>query len=130
VNAKLPLAGTRFLVGAAAVVSALFAGRVVAEEKIVTISVQVSSKGLDLSQPVDAQRFYTRLKNAAYSVCTRGTRPDLLPVLHLPDCYEKALGNAVHASNSPTITRIYLETHTPREAAAHGIDLHAQVAAK
>jgi UrcA family protein len=128
--AKSAVTGTRLVVGVASVVCTLFAGNVVAEDKIVTISVQVSPKGLDLSQPADAQTFYTRLQNAAWSVCTRGTRVDLLPVYHLPGCYEKALGDAVHASNKPMLTRIYLETHTLREAAAHGIDVPAQVAAK
>ena len=129
-DAKSAITGTRLLVGAASVVCILFAGNVVAGDKIVTISVPVSPKGLDLSQPADAQRFYTHLQNAAWSVCTRGTRVDLLPVYHLQGCYEKALGDAVHASNKPMLTRIYLETHTLREAAAHGIDVPAQVAAK
>src|SRR5215472_4090808 len=128
--AKAAVTSVRLFVGAASVVCTLFAGNVVAEDKIVTISVPVSSTGLDLSQPADAQRFYTRLKNAAWSVCTRGTRVDLLPVYHLQDCYEKALGDAVHDSNTPMLTRIYVETHTLREAAAHGIGVPAQVAAK
>jgi hypothetical protein len=30
----------------------------------------------------------------------------------------------------PLLTQVYLETHTLRQAAAHGIDVPAQVAAK
>ena len=128
--AKSAVRSARLLVGAAAVICTLFAGNVVAADKIVTISVQVSPKGLDLSQPAAAQTFYTRLQNAAWSICTRGTRVDLLPVDNLQACYEKALGDAVHASNQPLITQIYLASHTLEEAAKHGIEVPAQVAAK
>ncbi len=45
-------------------------------------------------------------------------------------CYEKALGNAVRSANMPLLTQVYLETHTLREAAARGIDVPVQMAAK
>jgi UrcA family protein len=128
--AKVPLTSARLLVGAAAAVCTLFAGNVVAEDTNVTISVPVNFKGLELSQQADARRFYIRLKNAAWLVCTRGTRVDLLPVYHLQGCYEKALGDAVHATNKPLVTEIYLATHTLQEAEAHGIDVPAKVVAK
>jgi UrcA family protein len=129
-NARAAVTIGRLLVVGACVLGALFADDVVAEDKIATISVLVSSKGLDLSQPADTRTFYTRLKSAAWSVCTRGTPVDLLPVYDLKGCYEKALGDAVHDSNTPLLTRIYLETHTLREAAARRIGVPAQVAAK
>jgi hypothetical protein len=44
-------------------------------------------------------------------------------------CYQKALGEAVHASNKPLVTQIYLATHTLQEAASHGIE-PAQLVAK
>jgi UrcA family protein len=116
------------ILGAAAVACALSAGTVSAKE--VAVSVQVSHQGLDLSKPADAKKFYTRLQNAAWLVCTRGTRADLLPADDPIRCVEKALGDAVHASNQPLVTQIYLATHTLREAAAHGIEVSAQVAAK
>jgi UrcA family protein len=107
------------------------AGNVTAKDKDVTVAIQVSAQGLDLSQPADAQTFYTRLQNAAWVACTRGNRADLLlPVDHLQGCYEKALGDAVRASNQPLIAQIYLASHTPQEAAKHGIEVPAQVAAK
>ena len=106
------------------------AGSVAAKDKIVTDSVRVSPAGLDLTQPADARTFYTRLENAAWVVCTRGTRVGLLPVENRFKCYENALGEAVHASNKPLVTQIYLATHTLQEAGAHGIDVPAQVAAK
>ena len=127
---KAPVTSARLLIGAATVVCTLFAGNGVAKEKIVSVSVQVSRAGLDLSQPADAQKFYTRLKNAAWLVCTRGTRVNLLPSVDPIRCYQQALGDAVHATNKPLVTQIYLATHTLQEAAAHGIEVPAQVAAK
>ena len=80
--AKAAVTSARLLVGPGhAVVGTLFAGDVAAKDKIVTVSVQVNRQGLDLSQPADAQTFYTRLQNAAWLVCTHGTRVvDLVPV--------------------------------------------------
>jgi len=120
----------RILLGATTVVCTLFAGGVAAKDKIVTDSVRITPQGLDLSQPADAQAFYTRLENAAWIVCTRGTRVGLLPPDNQFKCYQSALGDAVHASNEPLVTQIYLATHTLQEAAAHGIEVPAQVAAK
>jgi UrcA family protein len=129
-HAKAAVTSTSILVGVATVIGTLFAGNVSAEDKIVTDSVRVSPQGLDLSQPADAREFYIRLENAAWLVCTRGTRVGLLPVDNQFNCYQNALGNAVRASNKPLVTQIYLATHTLQEAAAHGIDVAAQVAAK
>jgi UrcA family protein len=118
------------MLGASTVVCALFAGNAAAEDKIVIDSVRITPQGLDLSRPADAQMFYTRLQNAAWIVCTRGTRLGLLPVDNQFECYQNSLGNAVHASNKPLVTQIYLATHTLQEAAAHGIDVPAQIVAK
>ena len=128
--AKVAITRARLLIGAASVVCTLFAANVSAKDKIVTDSVKVSPQGLDLSQPADARTFYTRLENAAWVVCTRGTRVGLLPADNQFKCYQNALGDAVHASNKPLVIQIYLATHTLQEAAAHGIDVPAQVAAK
>jgi UrcA family protein len=129
--AKVAVTSARLLLGAATtVICTLFAANVSAKDKVVTDSVKVSPQGLDLSQPADAQTFYTRLENAAWIVCTRGTQVGLLPADNQFKCYQNALGDAVHASNKPLVTQIYLATHTLQEAAAHGIDVPAQVAAK
>ena len=128
--AKVAVTSARLLLGAATAACALFAGSVAAKDKMVTDSIRISPQGLDLSKPADAQTFYTRLENAAWVVCTRGTRVGLLPVDNQFKCYQNALGDAVHASNKPLVTQIYLATHTLQEAAAHGIDVPAQVAAK
>jgi UrcA family protein len=113
---------------AAMIACALFAGTVAAKE--VTVAIQVTTKGLDLSQPAGGHELYGRLKKAAWIVCTHGNRVDLQPSSDREGCYEKALGDAVRSANVSLLTQVYLETHTLREAAAHGIDVPVQVAAK
>ena len=127
--AKAAITTARLLLGATTVACALFAASVSAKDKIVADSVKISPQGLDLSQPADAQAFYTRLENAAWIVCTRGTRVGLLPPDDKFRCYQNALGEAVHASNKPLVTQIYLASHTLQEAASHGIE-PAQLVAK
>jgi hypothetical protein len=68
------------------------------------------------------------LQNAAWLVCTRGTRVDLLPSDDPEGCYEQALGNAVHSTNIPAVTQIYLGAHTLRQAAANGMAVPTQSA--
>ena len=113
---------------AAMVACTLFAGDVVAKE--VTVTYQVSAKGLDLRHPAGAREFYGRLKRAAQVVCTHGNRIDLQPSADPKGCYEKALGDAIRSVNVSPLTQVYLETHTLQEAAARGIDVPVQMAAK
>jgi UrcA family protein len=114
--------------GAAAVACTLFAGSIAAKD--VTVAIQVSTQGLDVSQPAGAHQLYSRLKHAAEVVCTHGNRVGLAPSPDPQGCYEKALGNAVRSANFKLLTQVYLATHTLREAAALGIDVPVQVAAK
>jgi len=114
----------------AALACTCFAGNASAGEHVVAVSVPVSKQGLDLSKVEDAKRLYVRLQNAAWVVCTRGTRVDLAPSDDLRGCVEKALGDAVRSANTPLVTQSYLATHTMQEAASHGIQLPAQFAAK
>jgi UrcA family protein len=116
------------VLGAAVVACALFAGNVEAGE--VTVAIQVNTRGLDLSQPAGAHEVYTRLQHAARVVCTHGMRVDLQPSPDPEGCYEKALGDAVRSAKVPLLTQAYLATHTLREAAARGIDIPVQIAAK
>lgn len=118
------------LAGAAALVCACFFGNVAAKEHVVPVSVPVNSQGLDLTKPDDARKFYIRLQNAAWVVCTRGTRVNLEPVADFRGCYEKALGEAVRSARTPLVTQLYLATHSMQEAAARGIELPEQVAVK
>jgi|SRR5271170_6314860 UrcA family protein len=118
------------ILGAAAIACPLFAGNVAAKDYKVTVAIHVSTQGLDLSQPTDARTLYTRLENAAWVACTRGDRVNLVPSDDPKGCYEKALGDAIHSANAPLLTQVYLATHTLREAAARGINVPAQIAAK
>ena len=113
---------------AAAVACTFFAGHLEAKNHTVTVALHISAQGLDLSQPADAQTFYTRLKNAAWVVCTRADRVGLDPVDNAMTCAEKSLGDAIRSINSPAITQIYLATHTLQQAAASGIYIPLQAA--
>jgi UrcA family protein len=129
VYTKLAVAGARLILGAAVGAFMLFAtNSAAAKDQDVTVVFHVSTNGLDLSQPTDALSFYARLKNAAWVACTRGNRAGLLPVDDLKGCTEKALGDAIRSAKAPTLTQIYLATHTLQEAAAHGVEVPAQMA--
>jgi UrcA family protein len=116
------------VLGIAAIAYTLFAGSVGAKD--VTVAIQVSTQGLDLKQPAGAQKLYWRLQHAAEVACTNGNRVGLEPSANPQGCREKALADAIRSANLPLLTQAYLETHTPREAAAHGIDVAVRVAAK
>jgi UrcA family protein len=118
------------VLGAAAIACPLFAGSVAAQEHKVIVAIHVSRQGLDLSQPTDARTFYTRLKNAAWVACTRGNRVDLVPSDNPGACAEKALAGAIRSASVPTLTEIYLASHTVQEAVVRGILVPAQIAAK
>jgi UrcA family protein len=109
-----------FICIAAVAACAALLGPVQANDHEVTVNIPVSSAGLDLSQPAGAREIYRRLQRAAVTACGDGRRVDLEPVASLHGCYEKALGNAVRSVNLPLLTQVYLETHSPREAAAFG----------
>jgi len=115
---------------AAAVACTLFAGHLAAKDHTVTVALHVSAQGLDLSQPADAEKFYARLKNAAWVVCTRGNRVNLKPEDDPMSCAEHSLGAAIRSANVPALTQIYLATHTLQQAAAYGIKIPLQAAAQ
>jgi len=108
----------------------LFAGSLSARDLNRIESINVSARGLDLTRDADARTFYTQLQNAAWVVCTRGVHVGLVPIDNPKPCVDKALGDAIRSANVPLLTRIYLGSHTIEEAAAHGITLPSQVAAK
>jgi UrcA family protein len=118
------------LIRGAAVACALLAGNVLAKDHGVTVAVQVSTRGLNPGQPAGARALYSRIKHAAQIVCTHGNRVDLKPAEDPVGCYEKALGNAILSAKWPLVTQLYLETHTPQQAAAYGIGAPVQLAAK
>jgi UrcA family protein len=130
-NSKAPVLNTRPSACAALVaVCAILSAPVQAKDQDIIVGYRVTTQGLDLSQPSGAHEFYSRLQHAAEVVCTHGMRMDLLPSPDPKGCYERALGNAVRSANLPLLTQVYLETHSLREAAAQGIDVPVQMAAK
>jgi len=67
------------VLGAAIAACTLFTGGVAAKDDAVTVSIQVSTQGLDVSEPRGAQKLYWRLQNAARVACTQGNRVGLAP---------------------------------------------------
>ena len=122
--------GARSVLVAAVTAVTFLAGNAVAHDRTSVESIQVSTQGLDLNRAADAQVFYTRLQNAAWVVCTRGIHVALVPVDDQKACVETALGDAIRSAKVPMLTQVYLGMHTLQEAAAHGIKLPSQVAAK
>lgn len=122
---KTTTRSARSVLGAAAVALTLFAGpgKVAGKDKMVTDPIRLSPEGLDLSQPADAQIFYTRLENAAWTVCTHRIRTGLLSVDDKLKCYKTALAEAIHASNQPLVTQIYLATHRSAPVSVADLDL-------
>ena len=118
------------VLGAAVVACTFFAGNLAAKEREVTVAIQVNSRGLDISRPVGAREFYVRVQRAARIACTDGMRVDLKPVTDEAACYEKALGDAIRSANLPLLTQVYLESHSTKQAAAYGINVPVQMAAK
>jgi UrcA family protein len=127
---KTTAMSARAVLGAAIAACTLFTGSVAAQDDAVTVSIQVSTQGLDVSQPRGAQKLYWRLQHAARVACTRGNRVGLAPSPDPEGCREKALADAIRAAKITLLTQAYLASHTLREAAAHGIDVPVQVAAK
>jgi UrcA family protein len=116
--------------GVTVIACTLFAGSVAAEDQEFTVAYRVTTQGLDVNQPAGARALYLRLRHGAEVVCTHGMRFYLKPVADEVACYEKALANSIRSANLPLLTQVYLETHTLRDAAALGIELPVQMAAK
>jgi UrcA family protein len=114
----------------AIVACSLFAGNASATSSPVTVTLRVSTQGINLSNPAGARELYRRLRNAARIVCTGANRVGLEPSPDPRACSEKALGAAIVSAHMPLLTMVYLETHSLGQAAAQGIDAPVQVAAK
>ena len=127
---KTAYMGAWFVLGAAIVSCSLFTRDVAAGERDFTVAYRVTTQGLDPNRPAGAHELYSRLEHAAEVVCTHGMRVGLKPVSNEDACYQKALGDAIRSAKLPLLTQVYLETHTTRQAAAHGIDLPVQLALK
>ena len=128
-NTNRPVFHARFFIcGAALAACAALASPVRSNEVLVRISVDTA--GLDLSQPVAAREAYRRIQRAARTACTSGNRVDLAPPASFIGCYERALGAAVGSAHQLQISIVYLESHTPRDAATYSIEVPVRMAAE
>ena len=118
-----------FIAGAVAISGPLLAGEGAAKNYDVKVAIHVSTKDLDLHQAAGAQTLYERIRHAADVACTHGNRVDLKPAGNVVVCRDEALGDAIRAVNAPLLTKVYLQTHTLQQAAAHRIRVPEQVAA-
>lgn len=96
----------------------------------VSVNIPVDIHGLNLSQPAAAREAYRRIQRAAHIACTRGNRVGLVPPANYSQCYEQALGEAVGSARQVQLSILYLESHTPRDALAYGIEATAQMASQ
>jgi UrcA family protein len=120
----------RTLICAAAIGAfALSSNPIFAASHDVTVSIPVTTAGLDPSRPSDARSLYIRLQNAADRACTTANIVGLEPVHSYHACYENAMGNAVRSAHLPQLTAVYLSVHTARQAALYGIEAPVRVAA-
>ena len=117
-----------FICGAALAACAALASPVPANE--VMVSIPVDTAGLDLSRPAGAREAYRRIQRAARTACTSGDRVDLAPPASFIGCYEGALGAAVGSAHQLQISIVYLESHTPRDAATYSIGVPVRMAAE
>ncbi len=129
-STKAAIRRAHFVLGAAALACALFAGNVAATEHTVIVTIHVSTHGLDLSLPPGAREFYARVRHAAWVACTHANRVDLAPSPNPQSCYEKVLADAIRSADVPLLTQAYLNTHSIEEAVARGIALPTQAATK
>lgn len=117
---------TRSLLGAA-LTCMLLSGTLAAQDRLVTVAIHVSARGLDLTRARDAQTFYSRLEKAAWAACMSGNRVDLAPVDDFQNCYDQALAGAVRSAKTLLITQIYLNSHTSEETVAQRIEMLAKM---
>jgi UrcA family protein len=66
----------------------------------------VSYAGLNLDSDVGARMFYTRVKNAAKSVCSAYDHDLGLAERH-KSCIDNAVGSAVNQANNSKVTELY-----------------------
>jgi UrcA family protein len=96
-----------FTFASAIAVSSLGAHSAKAGPHMETVSIRVSSEGLDLTSPSGADEFLKRLSRAAHKACGA---PDFSPLMtgadrDLRDCRAHALADAVAQSHWPLVHR-------------------------
>jgi UrcA family protein len=94
-----------------------------------TVSLKVTSAGLDLSSDDGAHVMLKRLTVAARQACGVEAEFDALRAGLFQVCYNRALSHAVLALNQPMVTHLYVAQY-PREAARYGIAAGSYVAGR
>lgn len=85
-----------------------------------TVSVKVTSAGLDLHSAAGARSMLVRLEVAAEQACGVEAEFDALRAAQFRQCYNHSLSNAVRALSQPLVTHLYVEQY-PRQATQFGV---------
>ena len=101
-SASVRVIGTALVIAAAS----LFAGVASAADDS-AVSAVVKYRDLDPSLAADAQRLYSRLKDAAQRVCNIYDSRGLDLQRREEICYDKALSDAVAKVNEPQLTALH-----------------------
>lgn len=93
-----------------------------------TVSVKVSSAGLDLHSAAGAHSMLVRMEVAAEQACGVEAEFDALRAAQFQQCYNRSLGRAVRALSQPLVTHLYVEQY-PRQATQFGVGSNDEYAA-
>lgn len=94
--------------------AALSVPAVAAEEP--TLQRRVSYEDLNLNQAEDAQRLYTRLRNAAKTACRIEPAAGAAAAREMRACTQRALADAIAQIDHPALTELHLAEDAQRLA--------------
>jgi UrcA family protein len=77
----------------------------------------VSARGVNLSDPVQAQQFYVKLQQAARQVCQAGGDRPIASGEDL-SCVRQNMQDAIRAANAPRLTALLENTYGPGSASS------------
>jgi UrcA family protein len=83
-------------------------------------SLKVSAVGINVNSDAGAKALYTRLSEAAKSVCGLAYSGDAIWGANFNSCYDATMNNAVHAVNRPLLTKLLKEKHDSLTVPANG----------
>jgi UrcA family protein len=84
-----------------------------ADEAVKSVVVRYSD--LDLTQPQDARKLYSRIQTAARSACGDAESPDLARFARFHNCIDQAVTRAVSEVNVQRVTEIH-EAQSSRQS--------------
>lgn len=124
------IANARSVLTAALMACTFLTGVAAADSHAVTVAIKVSTQGINPADPAGARELYRRLDDAAWIACTRANRIGLEPTYDPRACADNSLADAIRSLHNPLLSMNYLETHSLKQAAAHGIELPVQASAR